>query len=518
MNMRITDLMDYYRGEPVKALLESGGFEKLVSAAKPENISRGRKPMMIAAALLLLVTAGIGLTFFVSRTPGGAALEQGTKQPESVSETVSPEVPAVVPESSAEESGVTVEQDYIEPYVIAGSPYASLRDLGCYGNLLRIDGVYYTVTDNGPEIVELQNHTDTVELLGSTWNVDIDYAVLDGELVLHNNLTTEPYAQIDGETVYQAEYYAATNDRPEERETIDWIKPEGVTYAFPLEGSTDTVRLEMDTETFGRYICRYNILTGEVADLLSDVSGLWDGKPIYDMIVNSTFTYALAWRQEDSLVPYLCDLATGEMKSVLEIVHGYTPGAEEGEVSLPGNGMIYWTDEDTLLIRILEDIGLMVNEGIDESHESWLYYYNVKTGEMELEYTIARENYINIAWADGYIVGGTVRDREGNESYEIIDTASGTVYTIPIAAKQVIMYSPSERYDLITHMDDSFARMDICLVDKEHMTWVDIDPDQGEQLTPDRIQGDWLVFTKGLEETRFYRIPDNLPMIPLEAK
>lgn len=199
MKMRIIDLMDSYSGngiklDPPERVTKSRSVYTSCGPISKEK-HHGRQALLISAAVfLLVVTATFTVSLTAFRITGRqATAEVGTPE-KSVIDTVPSELPATIPEDNMNLEG-KITQTETSAQIIHGTETET--SYYCYGNILCVDGAYYTMTGNGPMPLETKNLHTTVELYGS-WEVDLDYAVVDGELVLHNNTSTARYTIVDG--------------------------------------------------------------------------------------------------------------------------------------------------------------------------------------------------------------------------------------------------------------------------------------------------------------------------------
>lgn len=503
MKIRIIDLMDYYYGDGVK--LDTPGSPKINQStsdsdpAVPGRTHRMQKPLLIAAALLLVVTAGVTVPFALSRTVSGNAFSEGKSTVESVLETLPPQLPAAIssdssqedtqltPEATTQPQGQVTPMDAPSSYVIEGT--VALNDqlcpaTSCEGNLLYVDSTYYTTTENGPETVAVQTLDTTIDLYG-TWKLRLDYAVIGGELAFRN---------------------------------LDAKAGEGIATAELVSGSADTVLLTLmrTDKNLGAdcyYKVLYNIKTGEITDPLAKVPDLFDHGDFDTVQFNSDFTRAIVrtyflGEQDGVYIPaednfYICDLTIGQMQSAAEVV-----GIEENWCDSA------WADDDTMLV--------WSQDGDPEtSIHTNLYSYNAKTKTA----------------------GGRLRDEEIYEqypafdplyihSYQFTDDLRISPYgltcpnyhsgaTPPLlfndswdtAGDRVIMATGS------TSLDEPDNSLTIYLHDDGDVAWarlsdyVELPPEDEEEplLCVRFVSEDWFCLISAAH-VYCYRIPDDLPM------
>lgn len=507
MKIRIVDLMDHYYGDTGK--LDAPRARG--TAPKTQFAPRGpHRALLMAAVLLLVVTGGVALGLGLGRTPNGAeALTEGGSAAESIQEMQSAQEAVSVQETLPSELSGIVPEIENQQAAPEGMVQAGIRaqvidgayDIGatsCEGNLLYVGGSYYTMTENGPEPVEVQNLTTTVELYG-TWNVSLDYAVIDGELCFR------------------------TLKRPNNFDSAT---------AYVLKGSSDTVMLmifRQDMAIVDRcsYMFFYNIFTGEITDPLANVPELFDHGSMSSVRFNNSCTRALVhyygvddMEQGDNYT-YVCDLATGEMQRVSTLLEPYLPEDEADGTVWYENSMAMWADDDTLLlwqvrsvpqgnIEEMTDKEILEQDPWDRS--VWLFAYNVAAGELQYMKQNVDMQPMNMGTGDfgnrylHYCEYDPTR-------FRIVNAYTGEAYTVDmsVGSPSGNDWSCSESKWIIR---DGNA---ICLVDDTQMAWTDL----GAELAwPEEavnyvhlVTDDWLCL---MTETQVYcyRIPDDLSMTP----
>lgn len=507
MKIRIIDLMDHYYGDTGK--LDAPRMQGTAKETQPAS-RRVHRALLVAAALLLVVTGGVALRMGLGRTPdgagalteGGSAVEsaqemQSAEEAVSVQETLTAELPETAPEIENQEEA----PEGVAPAGIQAQVIDSAYDIdatSCEGNLLYAGGSYYTMTEDGPEPVEVQNLTTTVELYG-TWNVSLDYAVIDGELCFR------------------------TLKRPNDFDSAT---------AYVLKGSSDTVMLmifRQDMALVDRcaYMFFYNIFTGEITDPLANVPELFDHGSMSSVRFNDSCTRALVhyfgvddMEQGDNYT-YVCDLTTGEMQRVSTLLEPYLPEDEADGTVWYENSMAMWADDDTLLLWQVRsvpqgNIEEMTDEEILEQdpweRSVWLFAYNVAAGELQYMKQNVDTHPMNMGTGD---FGHRYLHYCGEElsRFRIVDACTGEAYTVDMDSASPIGndWSCSESKCIIR---DGQA---ICLLDDTQMGWTDLG---AEIVWPEEdvnyvhlVNDDWLCL---MTETQVYcyRIPDDLSLTP----
>lgn len=557
MKIRIIDLMDQYHDDSVKLSspedLERRTEGKTPTAAVPA-FRHGKRPLLVAAALLLVLTAGVITPFMLSRSQGGGAMTEGA------SPDATPDVEAFGG-SAAEQTENTVgtPSDLVSPQVLEGT-WNYEENIYANGNLFYFQDSYYTMTENGPEAIEMQNLHTTVDFHGS-WEVDIDYAVVDGELIFRNNTDRNSYTVVNGEKMRRSEYEAymweqmgVSEDTPwEERPEVDlsaveWVTPQ-VAIAEPLQGSADTVELSIRRNDIayidnGSYPFFYNIFTGEITDPLSNVPELFDHGSFGPVTFNNALTRAMVWTEGElkygnnstGFRTYLCDLNTGEMTWVVDLLKPFLPEEDEFEQYDPDVGLkgslwsegsgFYWADNDTLLFFLNESIklpdGTTVTDELGFSDEwerhSWLFAYNVADGSLRYQSECSgMGSFVNNENLD-YLHYEAYHQDDDSVTLYTIDTATGAVYTtgdqhFPLNysaqditdTKQLYYYSSGELY----------------LIDDAQLGWIDLSPyiqfPEGEITSVELLGNNGLALATA-EGLYCYTIPDGLPMTPMTEK
>lgn len=531
MKIRITDLMDYYRGEPVNVDLPAACSETSApQGAKAWPQRRMQRPLLIAASLILAVTAGIALPLTLSRTAGGNALNDGAASVERVLETLPPELPAIGAESTLE---TAMDSSVEDPQETPGGSAQAPSDLSaylvsgqmtweenrrCYGNLFCVGGSYYTMGKSGPEPIQLQNLNTTVELSG-TWELNIDYAVIDGELAFRDLNPAD-----------------------------DASRPH-VATAYPVKGSTDTVMLMVArnlTKSYNMgepydYKFLYNIQTGEVTDPLSKVTELYDHGNVTAVLFNDDFSRAIVDVETESQVPedfitagwgdrrsYLCDLTTGEMTPVSELAAPHYAAAGLSEDAMSENGCCYFADRDTVLLYEMQTISTGPEDFPRYRYETrgWLFALNADTGACR--YT--RNDgilYPNRADGDDFSVPYFHDSIYDGSAYRILDSSTGTAYYTLQGESGCLLgmtWDDEGSRRIWTASGgsmESFTAKGLYLVDDAQKGIVKIS-DQMD-VVPEDIQTvkmvteDW--FCLGTEgQVYCYHIPENLSMTPWTAE
>lgn len=552
MKIRIIDLMDYYYGDHAKPDMAAIPGETSGAPRKRQGdvvkMGRRQRPLLVAAALLLVVTGGVALRLGLGHSPEGQAMNEGSSAVESIQETMPPELPAVVPESSVETEGAVLQtpSDLLQPSVLEGQ-WNYEENMYCEGNLFVLGGSYYTMTDNGPEPIEMQNLNTTVDFHG-TWEVDIDYAVIDGELVFRNNTRQVTYIIVDGEQLTQDAYHerrqeqmrALIKENPDEEPILPEEDVEivvtPVAIAWPLEGSADTVmltvrRTDIDYMDNTRYPFFYNIFTGEITDPLANVPGLLDHGQFGGVIFNSALTRAMVDLWD---VPYgdgsmgcrvyVCDLVTGEMCPATDLLEPLLPDSGAAGVSWSENGLERaWVDDDAFVFHMIESIPQgnveeMTNEEIMEKdpweRNIWQFVYNVAEGTLRYsEKQVGSDTFTLRKGTGDYNVRYLLNHDYENARYQIVDTETGESYTLDIPTGDY----GGNGYDLSEHQYLLRSGASYYLVDTTQMGYVDLGayfalPEQ--EITDIRMLTDGWVCLIAADKLYFYKVPADISMTP----
>lgn len=484
------------------------------------------------------------LSMLLSGCNTSGASGDAAAEPSSFTSAITEEIQPT-PASETDDSPVSAAEEAAQPQsadmspLVIDEPIDLSASIGCHGNLLYIGDTYYTMTDSGPEPVELQSLDTTVELYG-TWDLNLDYAVIDGELVFRDrNVPFGPYAIIDGERVSQADYYEQFPpfEIPED-DSIEWITPIAATVS-PVEGSTDTVMLtirrsEKSIVESCRYPFFYNLTTGEITDPLSNVPELFDHGNVSIVQFNSSLTRALVHvfgvdtlETGENAVgdgrSYVCNLSTGEMQLVTDLLESHLPEPEADDTRWYENGGgPLWADDDTLLFWEIEIFPNGKEEGITPDGQlidpwdrhPWLFSYNVATGELnyrlrDVEMYTGIPNYNQL-----YLHNFSSYD-DGCE-FQILDAASGAVQTLSGPTFQELSgnhWSESATQTILRADDGT-----IYLVDDTQMAWAKLSDHMAlpsEEITAVQQVTDRWFYLLTEEQAYFYQIPDNLEWTPL---
>lgn len=528
MKIRITDLMDHYRGEPVDidpAAISSETCAPQAAMSEPQR--RMQRPLLIAAVLILVVTAGVALPLTLSRTIGGNALEDGATSVESALETLPPELPITISESTLETDMDSSEEGLRETpensaqalsdlsaYMVSGQMTWE-ENHRCYGNIFYAGGSYYTMGESGPEPIQLQNLNTTVELYG-TWELNIDYVVINGELAFRDLNPAD-----------------------------DASRPH-VATAYPVKGSVDTVMLMVArnlTKSYNMeepydYKFLYNIQTGEVTDPLSKVTELYDHGNVTSVLFNDDFSRAIVDVETESQVPedfitagwgdrrsYLCDLTTGGMTPVSELAAPhYAAGLSEDAMS--ENGCCYFADRDTVLLCEMQTISTGPEDFPRYETRGWLFALNADTGACR--YT--RNDgilYPNRADGDDFSVPYFHDSIYDGSAYRILDSVTGTAYYTLQGESGCLLgmtWDDEGSRRIWTASDESLGSFDVkslYLVDDAKKGIVKIS-DQLDVMPEDiqtvkMVTEDWFCLAAA-GEVYCYHIPEDLSMTPWTAE
>lgn len=409
MKLRIIDLMDYYQGNPSvpltpyrkTAVHRAGEFRNEEKRAKAGRIKQG----MMAAACLVMIVALTAFSLWVSPllqpTWGSAAAEGSSPAMETFGNSVSTSDDAA--EASDETTpALKAVPELVQPIVLEGAEDYEI----CYGNLFYMNGAYYSVGDNGPEQIETENLHTTVELYGS-WEVDIDYAVIDDLLVFHDN----------GENTGSSS-----------------------ALVLPLPGSVDTVILQIvhTSESFAEgscYLVLYNIFTGQISDPLANIPSLFDYGKITSVIFNADLSRAIVnvstasqglivdnWGSQSS---YICDFNTTTMTPIsqlIDISQDDTPASIE-------NGYCQWVDNDIIAIWVME---VTSTDDMSTSYETNLRMYSYNLGNSSLCGELRADGAVGLEYpSSGCSMSKYIYDTiNGGSGYRIIDGTNCMEYFV----------------------------------------------------------------------------------------
>ena len=508
MKISIMDLMDHYYGEEGAALAASNrparkGYRAAPAAAKPPLL----RPLRIAAAFLLVIgIAGALFWGFGAKTgvASGNSLQQEQLPTQSTVSTLPP-----AEDSTAEEARTTHAPDAVLYPQLSEAPNsaeeaaavhadsvldcaADSTDYYSYGNLLLADGSYYTMTDNGPVPLDTTHLETTVELYG-TWTVDLDYAIVDGQLVFHNNTDTNRYVMVDGEPMGEMDYYEKYGTY-----ATDVIEPQ-VAVAEPVTGSTDTVLLWIvrdDAQASGlRYPFFYNILTGEVSDPLANVPELLHQTFFGGFIFNSARTKvlvptstALSVGTGDAIIPgsktvFVCDLTTGTMTDVWSLLEPELPEPDDPNTERTMQGSCTWADDDTFLCWVSN--ATPMDDGSTQFSTS-MYAYDLSAGGLVYQRAVsgipAQTSDFGQSWLYEY---------SDDMPLQLLDTASGTVYPTSSISPDLSLLKLGDTVSLLSTEDGT-----VYLVDAQKAAWANLTqqlelPKTGIQSYP-LLTEDWL--------------------------
>lgn len=492
MKMRILDLMDYYRGDGIKldspesiAKQNSTDMTKHTASSK---MPRGKRPLLIAAALLLVVAASAAMPFVLARTVDGHAENEGGVPSAITKDELPPEFPKELPttvsEGSTQETVESGSQVLISPQIIEGAVDVENGTDNCEGNLFHIDGCYYTMTENGPEPVKVQNLTTTVDLYGS-WTLRMDYAIIDGILCFRSlgNVT-------DADTA----------------------------TPYVLKDSPDTVILSIPRRDQGvnlqescRYQFLYNVLTGEISDPLVNVPELFNHGNVSTFKFNETATRSIVsvYNPDPDLGwdTYVCDMTTGEMLSVATLVEPHV--MEMSGTFEPY--MCLWASEHILLIW--ETQAVPAETGETEYHD-WLFAYDVEAGNLNYKLQDVAADILR--YGNGDVHFPYLHSCESG-TYEIISSDSGMRYILnaelwldrgnywSLAGDRRILYSDGELY----------------LIDEDEMVWgslFEFLEKPTEEIISVEFASENSILLISWDRVYCYQLPTDLPMHPWTAE
>lgn len=528
MKISIMDLMDHYYGEE-GAQLAAKQARHTAPPFAPAQKSPILRPLRIAAAFLLVVgISGALIWGFGSKHGAGNSLGQ-EPAPEPTAVSTAP------PESSIEEAARTTHApDAVAYPQLSEAPNsadeaaalhadsvldcaADSTDYYSYGNLILADGSYYTMTQDGVVPLTTTHLETTVDLYGS-WTVDLDYAVVDGQLVFHNNTSTNRYVMVDGEPMYEYDYYKKYGTFPENP-----ITPQ-VAVAEPVTGSTDTVLLWIvrdDAQASGlRYPFFYNILTGEVSDPLANVPELLNHTFFGGFIFNNARTKilvpistALSVGPDDAIIPgsrtvYVCDLVTGTMTDAWSLLESDLPNTDDPDTNLSMSSSCTWADDDTFLCWITS----ITVKGDDTKTATSAYAYSLSDHALVYRSTDSGSCVESYSFNQSQIYESL--ENRTNAALQLRDTVSGTTYSTGSIAPDLSIRKLSDNMSLLTAWDGT-----VYLVDEQHAAWANLTeqlalPKDGVQSYP-LLTEDWLcVSTRA--HVYCYKL-SKLTFTPLEA-
>lgn len=546
MKIDIKDLMDDYIDVVNIDIPDAYGVQKSNSAANITSKSRKNRPLLVAATLLLVVTAAVAAPFVLSRTAGHGAMTEGAVPMESVQNELPTEVPAGFAGSSLEAAQETAKAPavLIAPHTITGAQVRDgytteggdtyvqslldVNNIGCYGNMVNIDGTYYTLTDNGPELLETTNLHTTVELYG-TWEVAIDYAVVDGELAFFYDYdSAQSGAYIDGEWITEVDYREQTGEKFPEG-TVQIVP--NVAVVCPVDGSADTVMLQISlrdesAEERGDYAFFYNIFTGEISNPLANVPELFDHGSIDHISFNSAHTRAILGIQnaENYIDTYICDLVTGEMILPEDLAAPILPEPEHSEGAVLLGQEFYWASDDMLIFTIAESFPNGKEMGFDEEKHAFindhdylcrLCAYDMATGTVQYQLPCGDGSSTIIATNNYYNSPYMLLPHE-DDSLLLLDTAVDACYLMDLPMEEGF-FGDWATNSVIYHLNQDeiywFDFAQKCRINlAEYLDLPDLSTEEyySFKILPDN----WLCLMT--EDTVYsYHIPDDLPMTPL---
>lgn len=521
MKIDIKDLLDDYDGlvklDIPDAFAMRDGAHRARKAPRYWN-QRMRRTLVVASFLLIMVIATAIVPFLLFRTAGTRVMTQVPSSEESVMATQLPEI-SQTPSTTAQNDTVDFDTEITQTengvQIIHGKE--SETSYYCYGNILYVDGDYYTMTENGPVPLETKNLHTTVELYGS-WEVDIDYAFVDGELVFHNNTSTARYTVVDGQQIKETEYFAQYGEWPET------VYEPSVAVVSPVEGSTDTVMLQIirqDAVVSGlSYPFFYNILTGEISDPLSNVPELFQHTYFSGFVFNSSRTRVLVTTStavespvDGSIGPgdkvvYVCDLTTGIMTDIGTLLDPYISELDNPNAKIQMSSQSVWADDDTFLCWVLVSASQE-----DDSNTPYysMYSYNLSTGTLNYcrspVGTPSRVENFNQQWIY------EISEDNSGLSLQLLDSASGETYDVSEIAEGLGLVEAVKTRALLRAEDGT-----LYIVDAEQKSWANLT----EQLSlPEEtiihthlVTDEWLCLSTE-DQVYCYHIPSDIPMTPL---
>ena len=124
MKVDIKDLMDCYFDDSVrlddpKTFLESRPVAESNASFHATSRNYGKRSLLVAAVLLLVVTAAVATPLVLSRTAGHGAMTEGTVPTESVQNELPSELPTAPQEGMPESAAAP--QSLIPSYTITGA-------------------------------------------------------------------------------------------------------------------------------------------------------------------------------------------------------------------------------------------------------------------------------------------------------------------------------------------------------------------------------------------------------------
>lgn len=370
----------------------------------------------------------------------------------------------------------------------------------CNHNLYTADGAYWILTDAGLEQLELTNLHTTVDLYG-TWELDLDYAIVDGNLVFQNNVRTESYAIYNGEILTASEYHDGGMSAVYGQ--LEWMNP-AVAYAIPIENSSDTVLLQIYREDISSeercaYTFLYNIFTGEIQDPLANIPALFDHGSFCNATYNDSFTYAIVKTLENGTMhSYICDLNQGTMTSLLDIASGCIPDFDNPNSVSDVQSSCYWSGENNLLFYIVEQIpneieGSHLDNGAYNTDFDYCYYltsYNLSTNTLNYQVNLGQVEPVDNDLSGVYLhFWNTERNL-----FRFINTETGLLYDFNIDLTEYSMYTGeaivlfwnNTDFYLLDEASPGWAILSDNLVPRTSDTWVRLLTDAWLLLTEDK--------------------------------
>lgn len=430
-----------------------------------------------------------------------------------------------IPYSSSDQpNGLTAQEEgLIQYYTLitessvsspSTSQSASADITHCNNNLYTMDGAYWILTDTGLKQLELTNLHTTVDLYG-TWEIDLDYAIVDGKLVFHNNVSTESYAIYNGEILTASEYHDGGMSAVYGQ--LEWVNP-SVAYALPIEDSSDTVLLQVyrednSSEEKCAYTFLYNILTGEIQDPLANIPELFDHGSFCNATYNDSFTYAIVKTLEDGTMhSYICDLIHGTMTSLLDIASGCIPEFDNPNSVSDIQSTCYWSGENNLLFYVVEQIpnetdGSHLDNGAYNTGFDYCYYltsYNLTTNTWNYQVNLGQVEPVDNDLSGVYLhFWNTERNL-----FRFIDTETGLFYDFNIDLTEYSMYTGeaivlfwnNTQFYLLDEASPGWTILDDDLVPRTPDTWVRLLTDAWILLTEDE-QAELIQIPKDLSLT-----------------
>lgn len=516
MKIPIIDLMDCYFDDSIKLDAAPVDRDKGAKLEPPKRF--GPPKIMVAAAILLLVLSSAFVIYLrFSQAPDSGNALQDAQPLNTFSAFPTPTAETAAADSVEE---TTADADTVlSPIVLSGADIS----WNCYGNLFMVDDVYYTMTADGPAVVETEHLKTTVELYGLR-NIDLDYAVIDGELAFHNNDSAESYTIIDGKIVTWSEYadayaYDTLSD-------MGWQELSAAT-ATPVDGSADTVILTVLRENSDvafpcYYSFLYNVFTGEISDPLANIPDLFDHGNLTLEYFNSSCTRALAqiYVTENGNMQtgefYICDLVNGTMTALSDCVSDYIPDPQfGGTVELIPN-ICQWADDDALIFWIQEgylDDALQDVDSISVSdYAYWVCVYDVATD------TILDRQPVEAPYTETFSSNKSHLHRFLDDTFLTYDTSDGSTYSL--SGLDLGDFWSNDWCDTDTRTVFRDSGNAIYLADDEARAWVRLS-DYMENVPTDiqmvvLLTDQWLCIQDS-GSVYCYSIPDGLPMTPLEG-